>query len=64
MMTENNINTGIKFFGLKVLLESSGEREIDKAARDVFKDSYWLAVVPAIRHDVRVLLEWSNRTVE
>ncbi len=58
------INTGIKFFGLKVLLESSGSPEIDKAAKSTFKDSYWLASVDANRFDVRKMLKWSQKTKE
>ncbi len=60
-MNNRIINTGIKFYGIKVLLESTGEPEIDRAARDVFKDSYWLAGVPAINWNVRLLLEWSQK---
>ncbi len=56
------INTGIKFFGLKVLLESSGSPEIDKAAKSTFKDSYWLASADASRVDVRKMLAWSQIT--
>ena len=63
-MTGNQINTGIKFFGLKVLLESSGIPEIDKAAQSVFKDSYWLASADASRVDVRKMLKWSQKTKE
>ncbi len=58
------INTGIKFFGLKVLLESSGNPEVDEAAKSTFKDSYWLASADASRVDVRKMLEWSQKSKE
>lgn len=63
-LTENTINTGIKFFGLKILLESTGDKEIDKAAKTAFDAAYWVASPPASRPDVRLMLEWSKRRKE
>lgn len=54
------INTGIKFFGLKILLESTGDKETDKAAKTAFDAAYWVASPPASRPDVRKMLEWSQ----
>ena len=61
-MTHNQIDTGIKFFGLRILLDSTGEPEVDKAAKSVFKDDY-MKTAPltiAMRPDVQLLLSWSQ----
>lgn len=57
------IDTGIKFFGLRIYLDSTGLPEIDNAAKSVFKDDYLKTAPLTIseREDVRLLLEWSRR---
>lgn len=57
------IDTGIKFFGLKIYLDSTNEPEVDKAAKSVFKDHY-LRTAPltiATRPDCQIMLEWGRR---
>jgi hypothetical protein len=58
---ENKIYTGIKFFGLKVWLDSTGELEMDEAAKSVFRDDYRkTAPLEISRPDVKLILEWSR----
>jgi len=61
-MIENTINTGIKFFGIRVLLESTGDKEIDKAAKEAFGFGYWMASLPVSRPCIRKMIEWSKRS--
>ena len=53
----NEIYTGIKFFGQKIFLESSGEKETDAALKSVFWDSYHrTAPLRMMRRDVSLLV--------
>lgn len=57
----NRIDTGIKFFGLRIWLDSTSELETDKAAKLVFKDHYRkTAPLLMSRADVKLILEWSK----
>ena len=61
-MDANQIDTGIRFFGLKIWLDSTGEPEVDKAAKSVFKDHY-LRTAPltiATRPDCQIMLKWGK----
>ena len=51
------ISTGIKFFGQKIFIEATGEKEVDKALKSAFEAGYWLASLPEMRPDVKLLLE-------
>jgi len=57
-------NTKIRFFGQKILIESSGDKEIDKALRSAFEDSYWRTGISARRFDVQLLLNWTSQPKE
>lgn len=58
----NKIYTGLQFFSLKIWLDSTGEPEVDKAVKSVFKDDYYKTAPLTIRSrpDVKLLLEWSR----
>ena len=56
------IYTGFKFFGLKIYIESTGDKEVDKAIRSTFKDDYCkTAPLSMSRADVQMVLEWSRK---
>lgn len=60
-MNKNKIDTGLQFFGLKIWLDSTGDTEIDKAAKSVFNDDYnKTAPLNISRPDVKLILEWSR----
>lgn len=59
------IDTKIRFFGQKILLESSGSTEIDKALKSTFKDDYLkIAPLQISRDDCQVLLKWIKGKVK
>jgi len=58
-MQTNTINTGIKFCGLKIMIESSGDPEIDAAIKTMFKDQYLkTAPLRMERRDVSLVIGW------
>jgi len=56
------IDTGLKYLGQKILLESSGRKDIDKALKSTFRDDYRrTAPLEIAREDVQILLKWHNK---
>lgn len=57
------INTGIKFFGQKILIESTGDRRTDRAFKETFCEMYGLSGPPPTRMtDVKRLMSYSIYT--
>jgi len=55
------IYTGIKFFGQKIMVESTGDKNIDAAIKSVFVDDYQkTAPLQMDREDVQIALAWSR----
>lgn len=55
------INTGLKIFGQKIMIESTGIPEVDKALKTVFHDDYRkTAPLDMFREDVQIVLAWSR----
>lgn len=53
------IKTGQKFFGLKIMLDSTGIDEVDAALKTMFKDQYRrTAPLSVLRPDCQVVLAW------
>jgi hypothetical protein len=46
-MTNTMLNTGIKYFGSKIMLSSSGDSITDLALKEGFCAQFWLAGAPA-----------------
>ena len=58
-------NTGIKFFSQRILIESTGNLEVDKAMKSVFYDDYnKTAPLDMSREDVQIVLRWSRMSAE
>jgi len=56
------IYTGVHFFCQKIFIESTGDKEIDKAIKSTFKDEYKKAApLTMIRDDVQITLAWRNK---
>lgn len=60
MMTQDmTIKTGIKFFGQSILIESSGDGDVDEALKTLFVDGYnKTAPLYIKRPDSQIVLEW------
>lgn len=59
------INTGIKFFGQKILIESTGIEDVDAAMKQLFYDDYKnTASLDMIRKDVQLVLAWSRNELK
>ena len=55
------IKTGQKFFGLKVMLDSTGVDEVDKAIKTLFHDQYnRTAPLLMSRPDSQIVMAWVN----
>jgi hypothetical protein len=67
-MTKTNkptFYTGIKFFGQKILIESTGKEDVDVAMKQLFHDDYKnTASLDLIREDVQLVLAWSRDELE
>lgn len=60
-MTTDKIDTGIRFFGQKIYLESSGKPVVDAALKSTFKDDYCKTAPLEIRRiDAQVILKWQK----
>ena len=58
-MEVNTVYTGLKFFGQKIYVESTGDAEVDTAMKTVFKDDYRrTAPLRMQRRDVSLVLGW------
>lgn len=57
-----NIDTGIKFFSQKILIESTGDDEVDAAIKTLFHDDYRKTAPLSInRPDSRIVLAWIKK---
>lgn len=55
----NTIYTGIKFCRRKVLIESTGDKEVDAALKKIFHDKFHCtAPLTMARDDVQFVLAW------
>lgn len=53
------IYTGLRFFGLRIYVKSTGDAEVDAAIKTVFKDDYMkTAPLRMERRDVSLVLGW------
>lgn len=53
------IDTGLRYFGQKILLESSGRDDVDKALKSTFKDDYQrTAPLRMEREDCQIVCKW------
>ena len=60
-MEADKIDTGLKFFNRKIFIESSGDKDVDKALKSTFKDDYFkTAPLEMRRTDVQLILAWSG----
>ena len=59
------IYTGSIFFGQKIFIESTGDKDVDKAIKATFHDNYHkTAPLKIARDDVQLALNWRNKKVE
>jgi hypothetical protein len=55
----------LKFMGLKVFLESTGDKQVDRAIRTVFRDDFTKSAPLSMdREDVKLVLVWRIRQEE
>jgi len=56
------IYTSIHFCCQKIFIESTGDKDTDKAIKSIFKDHYRkTAPLRMARNDVQIALAWRNR---
>ncbi len=56
------IYTGIKYFGQKIFIESTGDELVDSALKSTFEDDYRrTGPIEIRREDVQIVLNWSKR---
>ena len=59
---KDKIKTGENFFGLKIILESSGEAKVDAAIKTLFHDQYRRTSPLGIdREDSQIVLKWMKK---
>jgi len=55
------IDTGIKYFGQKIFIESTGNNMVDEALKTVFHDDFYrTAPLEMRRIDAQIVLRWSR----
>lgn len=60
-MPTNQIYTGTKWLGQKVLIDSSGDKEIDAALKSTFHDRFHrTAPLDMWREDVQIVIKYQN----
>ena len=59
------INTGLKFFGQKIMLQSTGHDDVDAALAQLYRDDSVPSAPLAIqRADVQLVLAWNRGELE